>query len=329
MTNIDYQEKILNYYKDKIRNCSGCKAGGVCWKAKELADTSRDYYKQGPELAFVGERYGKPGYPKILFTRLNPIKVKKIKPIFFFGSRESLKKYGGDGAKEIFRLYLEGWKDNNREYRGLRDAGTVTGHSNQSNLPDKGKLKPPHYGIQIIMNKMIEAEVFDEPKNSPLEFCAINNVIKCAGNGENSKPRRNMRNNCNYYQQELDKLKPDIIIAFGGKTDSYIKNKKRNFLFLDKNRNELKLKNGKNDKICKYFEFPHPLHDGKKWWKGKGINERFFQPSPTYPHPEKDDKNLFESGADGKYPMALYNYIMYVVNVAVEIKKRLKADHNF
>ncbi len=174
MTKIDYQKEIIDYYDENIKICSNCNANKACYN--QLPKESEGYFERGPEVAYVGEYYGKSGYPKILFTRLNPIKEKSDGK-FFFGSRKSLEEYrnqnGGDGAKEIFRCYLEGWpdKDNDRVYIGLRDAGTVTGHSNQSDLSDEDK-QPPHYGIQSIMNKMmmIETKIFDEPKNSPLRI---------------------------------------------------------------------------------------------------------------------------------------------------------------
>jgi len=198
MTEIDYQKEILdNYNEDEgIKWCHRCNS--------ELPKNTEGYFERGPEIAYVGEQYGRSGCPKILFTRLNPIKEKKTGGNFFFGSRKSLEEYlkqqSKADVKKLFQKYLDGWDSHTKKYIGLCGAGTITGHPNKSKLPDEDKQKHLRYGIQFIMNKMIEKKVFDKPKSSPLEFCAINNVIKCAGKKRASNPGGVMFKTCNFYR---------------------------------------------------------------------------------------------------------------------------------
>jgi len=313
MTKIDYQKEILNYYNEHIRKCSKFNPNGACYS--ELPNKSEGYFERGPEIAYVGEHYGKSGYPKILFTRLNPIK-EEADGKFFFGSCKSLdeylKQYPDADAKEIMHKYHKGWNSGYKNYIGLRRAGTVTGHSNQGEISDD---KKPEYGIKIIM-----AGVFDGTNDSLLEYCAINNVIKCAGNRERSNPGSEMRKNCNYYQGELGILRPNIIIAFGNSADKYLR--KLSLTFSSVNNIDVIQSNGYT---CKYFKFPHPLGGGKNGWKGKGINERLFQSFPEYPKPIQDDLKLFKAGPEGKYTVALYNYTMFVI---YKIAKPLKDNRN-
>ncbi len=128
-----------------------------------------------------------------------------------------------------------------------------------------------------------------------------------------------MRKTCNYFERELDILKPDILIVFGNVADKYLHSKIRKEAFrfsTENNMSVLKLSNGDN---CKYFKFPHPVGPGKYSWKGKDIEiaDSSGEPDRTF-EPNMKQKNK------------LFNYISYVVKIAQEkIPSRNKDKHNF
>ena len=181
-----YQKSIYEL-GEKVFNCphfeKECKP--------EIKLTSSNY-KHGPELSFVGSKYGQ-GI-RILFTRLNPIWPKDKG---YFGSKESISMYIQDNPKcsieDIYNHILKGWKYKERVFWGMQDAGTVTGYSNQRLSRSEKYRKNPKYGIQLIMDEMIKAKIFPKTENT-LDYCAINNVIKCAGSLKNSNPGENMKN---------------------------------------------------------------------------------------------------------------------------------------
>lgn len=263
---MNYQEKI-RLLGDKILNCPNYLNYGEC--QKELTNVSNSKYKHGPEICYVGKKYGENSLPRILFTRLNPTWNLDIG---WFGTKESLEEYKGkypnSEASDIFEKYLKGWKNENENklYRGLWDAGTVSGHSNQSKLSGREKRANLRYGIQFITEKMIEAEIFPGVKESSLEWCAINNVIKCSGLLKNYNPGERMKQNCNFYSEEIRILNPDVVIAMGNDADDYIKRKFR----IDIDGSGIQILNLGNVKPS-YWKFPHPLGQGKTTWKGGDV----------------------------------------------------------
>lgn|GEM_PF-1693887 len=309
---MSYQERILKFGEEKIFSCPRYKKDGACHN--ELADVSGGRYKHGPEICFVGERYGQTGFPRILFTRLNSIWPGNIG---FFGTLESFKEYQRQNPNydisEVFRRCLKGWKYDGREYRGLWDAGTVTGHPNKSPLAGAEKRKKPKYGIQIIMEEMIGAGIFPKDIESPLEFCAINNVIKCAGNKPKSNPTEIMKSKCNYYQKELDILEPNIIVVFGSQAHDYLG---RRFSLIP-NQIIFRPSSGRN---YLYFKFPHPLPPGKHG-KNNWLRDLRLDPSNDR-EPGLKEKEAFYFGPKGTYTTILFKYTLYLVGIT----KKLKAD---
>jgi|LGOV01.1.fsa_nt_gb hypothetical protein len=313
---MDYQERLLAF-GERILSCAHYDAGGDC--NRELADVSSGEYRHGPEIGFVGERYGHTDLPRILFTRLNPIWSTDTG---FFGTSESLVEYrnkrSGASAKELFRCYMKGWKNGSRVYRGLCDAGTVTGHPNASLLPGEQKRRSPRYGIQVIMEQMMRAGVFPQSDRSQLEFCAINNVVKCASSLPNWNPSSTMYEKCNYYQDELEILKPHILVVFGNDADRYLHSKLPGRFLSRRNSNILILSTG--DQVL-YFKFPHPLGPGKTTWLGSDI-DGLLGNSQTNSILEQREREQFKAGPKGISTEKLFKYTLYLVNVAMTLKKR-------
>jgi hypothetical protein len=302
---MSYQERIIEF-GEKIFNCPHYKKDGVC--QSELADVSGGQYKHGPEICFVGDRYGQGGFPRILFSRLNPTWNSTIG---WFGELESVTEYRMNHPNadtgDIFRCYLKGWRHGHKIFLGMWDAGTVTGHPNRSLRPSEEKRMYPRYGIQAIMEEMIRAGVFPQPYESPLEFCAINNVVKCAGSLKNWKPSTSMYRKCNYYEKELDILEPHILVTFGNDTNHYLRSKLKDRFFNVGNQNMLSLSDATK---CLYFLFPHPLGQGKITWRGDKV--RHFCPDSSIDRdPGPKEKETFEAWPCG---MILFKYILYLVS---------------
>lgn len=312
---MDYQERLLAF-DERILSCSHYDAGGDCHK--ELADVSGGKYRHGPEIGFVGESYGHTDLPRILFTRLNPIWSAAIG---FFGTSESLVEYRNirpsASAKELFQCYMKGWKNGSRVYRGLCDVGTVTGHPNASRLPGKLKRRTPRYGIQVIMEQMTRAGVFPQSDQSQIEFCAINNVVKCAGSLPKWNPSSTMYEKCNYYQDELEILKPHIIVVFGNDADRYLRSKLSGRFSSHRNSNTVKLSTGEQ---VLYFKFPHPLGPGKTTWLGNDI-DALLGSSQTNSVLEEREKEQFKAGPKGISTEKLFKYTQHLVDAAMTLKK--------
>jgi len=314
---MNYQDDLLTYGTE-IFNCPHSRENGTC--RSELADVSNGLYKHGPEISFVGERYGQPGTLRILFTRLNPTWNQDIG---WFGTRESVTEYRlqrpDADTENIFRCFLRGWNHGNKVFRGLWDKGTVTGHPNKSSLPGEKKRKSPRYGIQVIMEEMIRAGVFPVTDDSPLHFCAINNVVKCAGSLKNWNPSNSMYRNCNYYEKELDILMPHIVVAFGKDTDSYLRAKLGDRFFKVSNKTLLALPNGAK---CRYFPFLHPLGQGKSTWLGNDVLNLHAASDITRELGPKE-KEQFKAGPNGKSSITLFNYTLHLVSEAKRLKERI------
>lgn len=306
---MSYQDDLLALGSEIFR-CPHCRDGGAC--QRELADVSNSPYKHGPEMSFVGESYGQPGLPRILFTRLNPTWDEDIG---WFGTRESIEEYRLQNpdadARDIFRCCLKGWSCAGKDFRGMRDAGTVTGHPNQSRLRGEEKRRSPRYGIQLILEEMIRAEVFPAPDDSPLQFCAINNLVKCAGRKRNGKPSasglpaHSMYASCkSYYNKELHILAPHVLVVFG-----------------DKAKTHLKLPSGAK---CLYFPFPHPLPPGKWTWRGDDVSH--VRPAPDVDREsEPRDEERFKAGPDGSSTSTLFKYTLYLVGEAKRLRDGLNS----
>ena len=314
---MNYQERLLAF-GERILSCAHYDTDGACHR--ELADVSGGEYKHGPEIGFAGESYGHTELPRILFTRLNPIWSADIG---FFGTLESLAEYRNEhpdaNAKELFLRYMRGWKNSSRVYRGLCDVGTVTGHPNASRLPGEQKRRKPRYGIQVIMEQMTKAGVFPQSDQSQLEFCAINNVVKCAGSLPKWNPSSTMYKNCCYYQDELDVLKPHILVVFGNDADRYLRSKLSGRFSSSPNSNTLKLSTGEQ---VLYFKFPHPLGPGKTTWQGKDI-DALLDSSKTNSILEQREREQFKAGPKGISTEKLFKYTQHLVDSAMMLKKQI------
>lgn len=313
-----YQDELSAFGKE-IFNCPHFH--GTC--QGELADVSNGLYKHGPEISFVGERYGQPGTMRILFTRLNPTWNQDIG---WFGTRESVTEYQlqhpDAGTENIFQRYLRGWNHGDKVFRGIWDAGTITGHPNKSSLPGEKKRKSPRYGIQLIMEEMIRAGVFPVTDDSPLQFCAINNVVKCAGSGKNWNPSNSMSRNCNYYMKELDLLMPHIVVAFGKDTDSYIRARLQNRFSKVGNKMLLALPDGSK---CRYFPFLHPLGQGKSTWLGSDVVN--LRPAPNIARElGPKEKERFKAGPQGSSTSTLFNYTLHLVSETKRLKGKMSIN---
>jgi hypothetical protein len=312
---MNYQDQILAC-GEKILNCPNYPKGGACHE--ELADIPARGYQHGPEIAFVGEEYGLPGAPRILFTRLNPTWNQETG---WFGTRESIAAYRSGnphaGARDVFQAYLRGWDHGDKVFRGMRDAGTVTGHPNKSLRPAEEKRSCPRYGIQVIMEEMVRAGVFPATPESPLEFCAINNVVKCAGALESWNPSSAMYTNCNWYEAELGILAPHMLVVFGNDADRYMRRKLAHCFSWDADQTALSLEGGKE---CRYFVFPHPLGPGKNTWRGDDIRHLTPHGAVSRDLGRKDEER-FRSGPCGGSTARLFRYTLYLVSQAVLLKE--------
>jgi len=311
---MNYQERLLALGED-VFHCPNYAVGGAC--RGELADVSGGLYRHGPEISFVGESYGQSGTPRILFTRLNPTWNKDIG---WFGTLESVREYRRQypdaGAREIFESYMKGWEHGTKQYRGMWDAGTVTGHRNQSRLSGDEKRRRPRYGIQVIMEEMIRHAVFPKAADSPLQYCAINNVVKCAGSLPKWNPSTSMCRDCNYYEKEIDILAPHILVAFGKATDRYLTRKLSERFTKVANHTTLRLSSGAE---CLYFVFPHPTGQGKNTWRGNDV--RHLHPDPDIDRePGPKEKEQFKCGPRGGGTSILFKYILYLVSEARRLK---------
>ena len=312
-----------NYRKDllqlgeSILQCPHFHRGGKCHR--ELADLPAGIYEHGPEISFVGSAYGQKGLPRILFTRLNPTWNSETG---WFGTLESLTEYRAAHPKatvsDIYMCYLKGWHTSQKTFRGMWDAGTVTGHPNSGKSGEE-KRDYPRYGIQAIMEEMIRAGVFPKKRGSVLQFCAINNVIKCAGRKRNWNPSDSMYKNCNHYEAELDLLQPHIVIALGKKTENIIKNKLQHRITGQGTQITLRLSNGQ---LCHYFSILHPTGQGKSTWRGTDIQhlkpDRRVRRRLT-----KADRERFRAGPGGISTERLFTYILYLVGEALKVKENL------
>ncbi len=317
---MSYQDDLLAF-GNEIFGCPRYLESGAC--RGELADVSNGVYKHGPEIGFVGDSYGQPGRPRILFTRLNPTWNQDIG---WFGTLESLTEYRMShpdaGARDVFRCYLRGWNHGGKLYRGLWDAGTVTGHPNQSRLHGDEKRRSPRYGIQAIMEEMIRAGVFPVAADSPLQFCAINNAVKCAGSLPKWNPSTSMYRNCNYYDKELGILAPHILVAFGNDTDGYLRSKLHGRFSRAGNQTLLTLPGGAK---CLYFLFLHPLGQGKNTWRGDDV--RHLRSAPDIDRePGPKEKEQFKAGPGGSSTSTLFKYTLYLVSEAKRLKESISAQ---
>ena len=202
---------------------------------------------------------------------------------------------------------------------GVWEKGTVTGHPNTSSQSGETKRMFPRYGIQLIMEEMIRAGIFPVTDDSPLRYCAINNVVKCAGSEEKSHHTKSMYVNCNFYEKELDILVPHILVTFGKDTDKYLKEKLGDRFTKVGNKTMLSLPDGSK---CRYFPFLQPLGQGKSTWLGKDVLN--LHPSPDIARqlgPKEEQQ--FKAGPNGSCTFTLFNYTLYLVSEAKRMKERI------
>ena len=306
--NSDINFEEFERLNEKILSCPNYLKVGGC---EDVTDVSSFNYKHGPELAYVGTKYGQPNTPRILFTRLNC-------PWYnfgWFGTKESIQDFKSANPdcnfNDIQMAYLQGWKNSKKYYRGLQDAGTVIGYSNQRAECNQYQRNTPKYGIQLIMKEMISEGIFPNADENPLYYCAINNLIKCSGSGkgEKSHPTKLMAKFCNYYQQELKILKPHVLVVMGGDTHKLIKKRFKNNFLLDKSLTYLTI-NG--NKIL-YWRILHPTGQGKNTWVGKGVE-----------HLTKDNgfqREFTEVERKRYYKIELFYYVLRLVQEVKKIKK--------
>jgi hypothetical protein len=253
-----------------------------------------------------------------LFTRLNPTWNQDIG---WFGTLESLAEYRSQNpdakAKDIFQCYLKGWNHDGKVFRGMWDAGTVTGHPNKSRLPGAVQRGSPRYGIQTIMEEMIRAGVFRRMDDSPLQFCAINNAVKCAGSLPKWNPSASMYKNCDYYGKELDILAPHILVAFGSDTDGYLRAKLHNRFLRDDGQTTIVLQDGAR---CRYFLFLHPLGLGKNTWRGDNVRHLAPDMDVNRDLGQKEEEQ-FRSGPGGSTTSRLFRYTLYLVSHAKRLRE--------
>lgn len=262
---MDYQDRILEVGSD-IFQCPNLRSDKGC--QSELTDVTNSEYKHGPEICFVGSRYSEDKLPRILFTRLNPTWNDDVG---WFGTRESVETYKQynptHSVNDIFERYLKGWEIGKRRFRGLWDAGTVTGHDNREKIDGAMKRSEPTYGIQVIMEEMVREGVYPRLGDSPLEYCAINNLVKCSGSLDKWNPGTNMIDNCRFWIFEVEILAPHIVVAFGRKTSIYLRRKISVVIRPD----GLKTFYLPSGRMGLFFEFPHPLPPGRWTWQAKGV----------------------------------------------------------
>nr|MDO8080340.1 hypothetical protein [Candidatus Freyarchaeota archaeon] len=303
-----YQEAMKDI-NEEILDCPNYQNNGKC--SGDLTHIEDSDYRHGPQIAYIGSKYGE-SEPRILFTRLNPPWYSNLS---FFGNKESIELYKSENPDctitDIHSAYLEGWKSRDgKNYRGIQDAGTVTGHPNTENLTPKeldDRRKKPLYGIQIIMQEMIEEKIFRN--GEPLDFCAINNIIKCSGRGENYNPKESMERNCSFYEKEFQVLDPQILVVMGNETSRIIKKRFEE--------GKISYRTSEN-KLILYWELPHPRFRKRKGgWKGKSSF-----PSKQFPHYLQanplDREFTVEKMRiyyDKDYLSILFNYVLWLVSM--------------
>jgi hypothetical protein len=308
---MSYQSQMLDLGRE-IFQCKYYK--GDSSERCDCYDTDDD--KHGPEMSFVGSKYGSNGSLRILFTRINPVWPPDVG---FMGTRESISAYEKQNPQaapeRIFNAYLDDWKYKNRKYQGMKYAGTVTGHPNnnkgRSDRQLEYSVENPRYGIQIIMELLANCGIFSKSDDNVLQFCAINNVVKCAGPETSSaNPSSRMYQNCrkcNYYIKEINILKPHIVVAFSGNADKQLQQ-----ITADAVKQDEKMVTG--FPIC-YFMFPYPLRQAASNWKGAGTDLSLLASTPDN---NIDDiyRESFKVCQDEHLNNLLWRHVMHLVSEA-------------
>jgi hypothetical protein len=210
MTANDYRKRLTPLF-GAILECPNYQ--GLC------KDHLKPDFRPGPEISFIGSRYGDPGNIRILFTRVAPNWNKKIPDL---GSRDSLVLIANhfpnlelDGFYDLIKNY---WTD---PFTGIRWHGynlmnTVTGKGNHRIQDVDSFLRSsPRYGITVILVELKRRGLI-RGDGDLLDFCAINNLVKCSGKESGGNPTRIMFSQCSrHYLKEVELLEPHLIITFG------------------------------------------------------------------------------------------------------------------
>ncbi len=189
----------------------------------------------GPEISFVGKHYGEGKVPRILFGRVSPnwpdVNMKSTPPGtsiqdpgWEMGNRLSIERYievNPSSVDDLFDALRDYWvRPRSHElYRGYRLFNTVTGKGNRTNISDPAGFlrEPAKYGVEVILGEMKKAGILP-PDGDLLDYCAINNLVKCAGGQRSGNFCKVMRRNCSeWYQQEMRRLSPVCIVFLGDK----------------------------------------------------------------------------------------------------------------
>ena len=191
----------------------------------DCSDHLKEGYQPGPEISFVGDKYGENGVPRILFTRIAPNWLKKYPD---FGTRETITEYINSSLPkdidEFYNVLLNYWRHpvTDQIYRGYRYWNTVVGHGNQSTDVAKELHEKPKYGIKLVLLEMAKVGLITNSEEV-LDFCAINNLVKCSGRRPAGNPDSTLVNNCLYYfLEEVRILEPQILLSFGEEANHQI-----------------------------------------------------------------------------------------------------------
>lgn len=211
----------LEILYERILHCKYFENPNGCIKLKNVTDFE---YKHGPEISFIGKRYGENNLPKILFSRLNNSWQSDFG---WFGTQESINHYRKENPKIPFEDIISNfwtWKSRDcKEYRGFDQMATITGWNNKSTQKKESQhLNSYKYGIFFILKELEKRNIIPCTNEYPFNFCAINNFIKCASNSKNSKPSPSMKQLCKYYEEELEILTPDILFSMGKTTQELL-----------------------------------------------------------------------------------------------------------
>jgi len=187
----------------------------------------------GPEISFVGKHYGEGDVPRFLFGRVAP-NWPDIKPAqagrsvqdrgWEMGNRLSIKRYlevNPSSVDDLFDAIRDYWVQpgSGELYRGCRLFNTVTGKGNKRNISDPAGFvrEPARYGVEMILGEMRKTGLLPSDGDL-LDYCAINNLVKCAGSEGSGNFSAAMRRNCfHWYMEEMRNLSPDIIVFLGDK----------------------------------------------------------------------------------------------------------------
>jgi hypothetical protein len=179
------------------------------------------------------------------------------------------------------------------------------------------------------MKEMVSADIFPHVvgKRSPLDYCAINNVIKCAGKEKNNNPTKIMKKLCDYYQTELQKLDPDVLVIMGNDADDYINkyilNKGYRKVYGNPEEDLLTYLLKNDDKKILYWQTAYPIGQGRRTFKGKKI-ANYNLLSKEIGFDRKFNQIEFNRYWVGKNNEKRSDLFYYTLRMVHEVKKKFK-----